>query len=88
MMINKFRRGQTTFKCESCGRLTRQTGVQSLDSKICPDCWELGGIYNVYQDGGDWKEYKAAIIEHCANIVAKGGTLDDENQFLLDGVKE
>lgn len=85
-MVNKFRRGETTYKCVSCGRLTRHTGVQSVGMELCPDCYELAGIYNVYQDGGDWKDYRKAIIEHCANIVSKGGTLDADARFLLEGV--
>jgi hypothetical protein len=80
---SRFQRGSGAFKCESCGRQTRHTGVQSVGSKVCPDCYELAGIYNVHQDGGDLQPYKAEIIEHCAQIKAKGGTLDGDARELL-----
>lgn len=83
MKFNKLKRGERIFKCESCGRNCRDVG-QSSDS-YCIDCYELAGISNAIADNGPeaLNEYKSAIEAHCANIIAKGGTLDSDNEHLL-----
>ena len=81
---NGFSKGNSTFTCDSCGRQTRSTGVQSVGAKVCPDCWELAGIHNAHQDGEDVAEYADAIRELAANIVNKGGKLDADFSELLE----
>lgn len=76
---NGFERGlgRSTFKCQSCGRMTRYTGVQSLGTGICPDCFEIAGYDNTINDNGlkgrELAENVAAAEDHLANIAAKGG---------------
>lgn len=84
-----FQRGSGVFSCTCCGRQTRNTGIADPSSKLCEDCWELAGIYNAFQDGGEEgvRLYAPNVINHCANIVKKGGKLDGENQELLDIAK-
>jgi hypothetical protein len=80
-------RGSGIFKCNCCGRKTRYTGEQAMCSEMCPDCWELAGLYNEYQDGEseNWTQWtKDAIKARCANIVAKGGELDGDAEELLE----
>lgn len=81
---SRFQRGSGVFKCEGCGRSTRKTAATSgHDGRLCEDCFELAGIYNVYQDGpGDLPPYFGEIIARCASIRAKGGTVDPENAML------
>lgn len=81
------KRGSGIFKCECCGRQTRDTGAQAVGSRLCPQCWELSGYYNEYQDGvsEDWgDDVKASIRNWCAEIVAKGGELDGDFKELLE----
>ncbi|MDV7392824.1 hypothetical protein RZS08_15755, partial [Arthrospira platensis SPKY1] len=51
VMISKFRRGSSTFTCEGCGKLTRDTGVQGIGMGLCPYCYEVGGLENSLDDG-------------------------------------
>ena len=85
-----FKRGSGMYQCECCGRNTRDTGEQGFGTKLCPDCWELAGIYNTLQDEGEEgvKPYADEIRARCANIVAKGGTLDGDAKELLAAVGE
>lgn len=71
------------FKCIACGRKTRHTGVQSVGSELCPEDYELAGIYNVHQDGGDLAPYADEIRRLCAAIEDKGGALDSDAEELL-----
>lgn len=83
-----FRKGSGMFNCTCCGRGTRETGAQAVGVRLCPDCWELAGIYNALQDEGPSGvvPYAAEIRERCANIVSKGGTLDGDAEELLSVV--
>lgn len=61
------------FVCSVCGRRTRNTGVQSLDSDHCPQCTRLLEHDNLVNDTGGvegkterdmaWCESQLAIIE-------------------------
>ena len=73
-MIRKFYKGSAVFKCNVCGRGTRDTGAQSAGNKICPQCYELAGIENEISDGwATLAERRAAIDTFLAHIVSKGG---------------
>jgi phage FluMu protein Com len=80
---SQFRKGETTFKCGECGRLTRHTGVQSVGSESCPECYELAGIYNDYQDGTDMSAYADTIRSLTKTIVERGGKLGGDWRELL-----
>ena len=49
--MQRFQKGRSVFKCECCGRGTRETGVQSSGSDTCPQCYELCGLENSHSDG-------------------------------------
>jgi hypothetical protein len=80
---NGFRKGETTFKCSCCTRLTRHTGVQSIGSESCPECYELAGIYNECQDGADVNSYADTIRALTATIVERGGLLGSDDREML-----
>ena len=86
MGYRTFQRGSGCFVCEACGRRTRDTGTQSVGSRLCPDCYEIAGFYNTLQDEGEEgvKVYARSIRAHCANIVRKGGKLDGDAEHLLE----
>lgn len=73
----------STYKCDCCGRGTRNTGVQSMGSKTCPQCFELAGISNEISDGHcTLAERRADIDALVAEIRAKGGTPDEFADLL------
>lgn len=81
MAVSKFRRGSSTFRCNVCERLTRETGVQGLGMKICPQCFELAGIENEISDGHSTLEERKADIEaYVADIYLKGGNVAEWKQ--------
>lgn len=85
---NTFTRiGGSTYICHCCGRRTRHTGVQSLDSEMCPDCYELAGWDNMFNDDGRTPtETELAVCEsHLKNIAKKGGDAERvkaSNEFI------
>jgi hypothetical protein len=57
------------FKCCSCGKLTRDTGVQSYGADVCPFCYEEGGLENQHSDeghGGNFEECPICNPIHSA----------------------
>lgn len=83
---SKFRKGETVYACVCCGRKTRNTGVQSVGSELCSECYELAGIENAISDGKSLSTYESVIKEYIADIRRKGGiAVDWVNRF---GLKE
>lgn len=85
MRANRFTRlAGSTYACETCGRRTRHTGVQSLGSRLCPQCFELAGIENELADGyAALDDRRAQIDTLVAEIRAKGGNPDEHFGHLL-----
>lgn len=78
MKISKFHKGSSTFKCNICGRGTRDTGIQSAGNKICPQCYELAGIENEISDGHCTREERLELIkQYVVEIQDKGGCVAD-----------
>lgn len=72
MAISQFRRGSSTFECQVCKRLTRDTGTQSIGNHICPQCFELAGIENSISDGCTTVEQDRPYIDQLiAELVSK-----------------
>jgi hypothetical protein len=71
------------YTCTSCGHRTRYTGTQAVGSEVCEDCWELAGIFNAHQDGGDVTQYAAEIRARTARILMRRGALDGDARTLL-----
>lgn len=64
------------FPCKVCGRKTRDTGAQSVENKICPQCYELAGIENDISDGHTSMLAARPQIEALiGEIIAKGGNV-------------
>lgn len=53
MSVKSFRRGETTYTCTSCKKLTRNTGGDEKACSLCLDCYNLAGIENHLSDNGD-----------------------------------
>jgi len=80
---NTFRQGSATFRCRCCKRLTRETGVQSLGSQLCPQCFDLSGIENDISDGHSTAIDNAAQIKGLTSeIAAKGGSLTEWRDMM------
>jgi hypothetical protein len=72
-----FNRGQSTFTCNSCDRLTRDTG-QGRGISCCLPCYEIAGIDNMVNDENmkpGSSEYVEAMreAEGFLKIIAKAG---------------
>jgi len=75
---SQFQKGQSVYACRCCGRNTRQTGNGDNEHvELCEQCYELAGLHNCVQDGGTLTDSeKTECRDHCAVIIAKGGTVD------------
>ena len=50
MAKRQFTPGMSTYKCVSCGKLTRDTGDEG-GTGVCKRCYELGEWINTVLDG-------------------------------------
>ena len=55
MKINRFDR-HGTYICDSCGKLTRETGQDESSVQLCRLCYEEALLFNELQDGIITKE--------------------------------
>ena len=46
---SKFERGSSTYRCQCCGKLTRDTGQDEVEG-ICARCYDEGGWENEHTD--------------------------------------
>lgn len=77
MNANRFNRGQSTYRCHVCKRLTRFNGSQAIGSDLCPECWDLGGIENMVSDGNrEPHEVAADVLALVTAVKNKGGRTD------------
>jgi hypothetical protein len=85
-----FTRGHTTFKCQVCTRLTRET--HGNGTECCPQCFEIAGLDNQVNDSGE--PLPADVLADCESylkeIIAKGGNGAEVkrcNTFIWPGEK-
>jgi hypothetical protein len=57
-LISGFRPGRSTYTCETCGKLTRETGMgESAGANgyggVCAKCYDEGGWENEHYDDPD-----------------------------------
>ncbi|MES2360015.1 MAG: hypothetical protein V4529_16870 [Gemmatimonadota bacterium] len=72
MALKTFRRGSSTFPCNVCGRLTRET--VTVGNKICAQCFELAGLENEVSDGyKTLAEARDEAVALIADVESKGG---------------
>ena len=50
--VSKFQRGQSTYTCQACEKLTRDTGYGEAGCSICKKCYVQGGLENEHSDYG------------------------------------
>lgn len=49
---SRFQAGSGAYKCQSCGKTTRNVGNQdAADLRLCAHCYEVGGWANAVLDG-------------------------------------
>lgn len=70
-----FTKGSGVYKCNCCGRKTRDDGGDSVLVRLCGQCWELGGIENQISDEGSTPELEAECAALRAVIVSRGGII-------------
>jgi len=78
MKKNRFAKGSGAYRCASCGKLTRETGIGESYIDLCLHCYEVGGWLNAVLDGEDIENVPAEYREDVAReagieITGKGG---------------
>jgi hypothetical protein len=91
MAIRTFRRGRgpTTFQCQVCERMTRDTG-QGVDH-LCEQCFDIAGLDNMVNDNG----YKPgepsfdsarrecdALLERAVKLGSNGDLIKKSNTYI------
>ena len=62
---NRFLYGSGAFKCDACGKTTRDTGHNEADHRFCKDCLFNMYVENAESDyGKDSPEHKRMIEEY------------------------
>jgi predicted ATP-dependent serine protease len=79
MAERHFRKNSTTFNCQSCGRLTRDTA--GTNQQLCPQCdtWTMieNSILNDALIGRELAAAEARIAQLKAEAVKKGGQFEE-----------
>lgn len=70
MRVSKFERGSATYKCNACGRLTRNTGDEG-SARLCFECFELAGIDNEISDHGPLGPDSFSKPEYVVELLGK-----------------
>ena len=91
MAIRNFRRGRgpTTFQCQVCERMTRDTG-QGVDH-LCEQCFDIAGLDNMVNDNGyqpgtpDFDKARSecdALLEKAVRLGSNGDLIKKSNSFI------
>lgn len=81
MTKSKFAKGQSTFTCRCCKRLTRDTGGEG-GVELCAQCYELAGLENELSDYGVSKDLVQSAVVYFEQLMEKGIKADTlEAQF-------
>jgi len=63
-MISKFQKGQSTFICTLCGKLTRKTVASNVGEECCGKCIEMMEQENSVSDNrNQWDKKTLEIAE-------------------------
>lgn len=69
-----FTKGSAVYTCQSCERRTRDDGNgDSVHSKLCTQCYTIGGLENMVQDGQQLTDYDRQELAECKEIIIKRG---------------
>lgn len=55
-MTQRFVKGSGLYKCQNCGKMTRETGEGESYVELCRHCWDEAGWENFISDGGNINE--------------------------------
>jgi hypothetical protein len=91
MAIRNFRRGRgpTTFQCQVCERMTRDTG-QGVDH-LCEQCFEIAGLDNMVNDNGyqpgtpDFDNARRecdALLDKAVRLGSNGDHIKKSNTYI------
>lgn len=73
-MANKsFRKGQSTYTCRCCGRVTRDTNSEG-SIELCAQCYELAGLENELSDYGMSDDLTQTARSYFEQLIEKGIT--------------
>lgn len=70
---NGFVKGQSTYSCRCCKRLTRQTGRGDNDMvNLCAPCYDLAGEENHISDNGELYDSPQQVLSLIEEVAAHG----------------
>lgn len=46
----RFNKGSAAYRCQNCGKLTRETGSGESDNRLCLKCYDEAGEENYHLD--------------------------------------
>lgn len=65
-----FTRGSGAYRCRCCNRLTRDDGNgDSVNCRLCTQCFELSGYDNMITDGGSLDETDISTIKYYLAVL-------------------
>ena len=68
-LVSKFKKGSKVYKCESCGKMTRDTGRGEIEDRgfggTCAKCYDEGGYENEHQDYGSDHNGAGPMPDEC-----------------------
>jgi hypothetical protein len=71
-----FTRGSGVYPCRVCQRRTRDDGQRdSVHVRLCSQCYELGGIENMFHDGNAEPSDATEALALLAQLETKGANL-------------
>lgn len=84
-MANKsFRRGQSTYTCRCCGRVTRDVHGEGHTGN-CYECFELAGFENMLSDDGELSTDSINTIRgYFEDLMSKGVTREKCTREFAD----
>ena len=63
--MRHFAKRSASYTCESCGKLTRETGYSESSCRLCKRCYVIASYENQHSDEGH-----DGPIESCAECLA------------------
>ena len=82
---DRFQRGSGAYKCLQCGKLTRNTGHDEAEVRLCRKCYNKAVLENQYADGLISKEqYEEELKKLSSNLKLSWEELTEEEELKIN----
>lgn len=69
-----FTKGSGVYTCRCCERNTRDDGNgDSVHCRLCTQCFTIGGLENMVQDGQPLSDFDREELAECKKIIIERG---------------